>query len=105
MFKVMSLIASSCQLPPEFIEAARVVSRRPKVMLAVMREVPPLPKESLGDPDIFFAYPEAFIRWSLCMHGIADWEGPPVLSYADYVAQMSYAFHPTDVALPGTELA
>ncbi len=99
MYKVISLIAARYKLAPEVIEAARMILAKPKAMLAVIREVPPLPKETLNDPDVIYAYPAAFIQWSMCMHGLTEWDTVPVLSYADYIARLETAFLPTDIAI------
>ncbi|ABC99305.1 hypothetical protein ACVW0Q_002052 [Thermostichus sp. MS-CIW-21] len=100
--KVISFIAAKFKVSPEQIEAARVVIYRPPALLAVLKSVPPLPKEVLADPSLTYAYPAPFIEWSKRMHGLAEWDDVPALSYADYVAQMELAFMPTDIAVEAT---
>lgn len=98
MSQIISLLASLCQLSTEAVDAARTLLRRPKAMLTVMRMSSPLPKEYLEDPDLVYIYPAPYIQWSRCMHGMAPWEGPPVLSYGEYIARMEILLGPTDVA-------
>ncbi|MEN9226017.1 MAG: hypothetical protein Q6L60_13655 [Thermostichus sp. HHBFW_bins_43] len=97
--KVISFIAAKFKVSPEQIEAARVVLHKPPALLAVLKSIPPLPREVLQDPSLVYAYPATFIQWSKCMHGLAEWDTVPVLSYADYVAQVELAFLPTDMAV------
>lgn len=99
MSRISSFFATLYQLPVEAFEATRTVLRRPKALLTVMRMSPPLPKECLTDPDLVYIYPAAYIHWSRCMHGMAPWEGAPVLSYGEYVAQMEILLGPTDVVI------
>ncbi|MEN9202467.1 MAG: hypothetical protein Q6K80_02875 [Thermostichus sp. DG_1_6_bins_120] len=97
--KVIPLIAAKFKVAPEQIEATRIILHKPPALLAVLKSIPPLPKEVLQDPSLVYSYPAAFIQWSKCMHGLAAWDTVPVLSYADYVAQMELAFMPTDIAV------
>ncbi len=97
--KVISFIAAKFRVSPEQIEATRLILHKPPALLAVLKSAPPLPKEVLQDPSLTYIYPATFIQWSKCMHGLADWDTVPALSYADYVAQMELAFMPTDIAL------
>ncbi len=99
MSNVIAYIATSCQIDPEGVEAARSIIRKPRAMLTLIKHVPPLPKEDLTDPSIIYGYPSAYIQWSMCMHGLVEWDTAPVLSYADYVAQLDAAFQPTDIAM------
>jgi len=99
--KVISFIAAKFRVSPEHIEATRAILHKPPALLAVLKSAPPLPKAVLLDPSLAYIYPATFIQWSKCMHGLADWDSVPALSYADYVAQMKLAFLPTDIALSG----
>ncbi len=100
MLKLINYIASCCQLSSDGVEAARSILRKPDAMLTLIKQVPPLPKESLQDPDLIYAYPSAYVQWSMCMHGLVEWDTAPVLSYADYVAQLDAAFlQPTDIVV------
>lgn len=95
MLKLLNSIALTCQLSADEVEAARLMLRKPSAMLTLMKQIPPLPKESLDNPNLIYAYPAAYVQWSMCMHGLVEWDTPPVLSYADYVAQLDAAFFPT----------
>ncbi|MFS8859144.1 hypothetical protein [Synechococcus sp. B60.1] len=97
--KVISLVAAKFKVSPEQIEATRVILHKPPALLAVLKSAPPLPKEVLQDPSLAYIYPATFIQWSKCMHGLAEWDDVPALSYADYVAQMELTFLPTDIAV------
>lgn len=99
MSQIISLLSKLYNLPVEVLDAIRSLLRRPKAMLMLLQISPPLPKEHLNDPDLIYIYPAAFIQWSRCMHGLAAWEGSPVLRYGEYVAQMEILLGPTDVAL------
>lgn len=99
MSQISSLISTLCRLPEDALDALRGILRRPKAMLMMLQTSPPLPKEHLDDPDLIYIYPASFIQWSRCMHGLASWEGSPVLSYGDYVAQMEILLGPTDIVL------
>ncbi|MFS8855047.1 hypothetical protein NW851_09440 [Synechococcus sp. H55.7] len=97
--KVISFVAAKFKVSPEQIEATRVILHKPPALLAVLKSAPPLPKEVLQDPSLAYIYPATFIQWSKCMHGLAEWDDVPALSYADYVAQMELTFLPTDIAV------
>ena len=99
--RVIPFIATKFRVSPEQIEATRVILHKPPALLAVLKSAPPLPKEVLQDPSLAYIYPAAFIQWSKCMHGLAEWDTVPALSYADYVAQLKLAFMPTDIAVSG----
>jgi hypothetical protein len=102
MVNLISAIAAYCCQPATAVESARVILRRPKATLALLKIMPPLPKESLQDPAVIYIYPTAFVQWSRCMQGLAAWDGLPVLSYADYLAQIESKNYPTDLAEPAS---
>ena len=102
MSQIISLLSRLYNLPVETLSTFRSLLRRPKAILMLLQMSPPLPKEHLEDPDLVYIYPAAFIHWSRCMHGLSAWEGPPVLSYGEYVAQMEILLGPTDIAFQDT---
>ncbi|MFS8806023.1 hypothetical protein NW837_00980, partial [Synechococcus sp. R6-10] len=72
--RVIPFIATKFRVSPEQIEATRVILHKPPALLAVLKSASPLPKEVLQDPSLAYIYPAAFIQWSKCMHGLAEWD-------------------------------
>jgi hypothetical protein len=75
-------------------------------MEAVFQDLPPLPKELLDYPSLHHTYPEYYICWSKCMHGLATWgECGPVLSYGEYLARIRAAEENGDSSGPKRRLS